>query len=211
MSQGDLDTLLAENLLVLEAHTALLGETEYRFQSELLRSAALLMVPFSERPKTHQRIAQWLATRRRLVVHSSTNEASWDIQEESAEVATLTAYHFRQAGNDVTAHPFLLSAALAKAEKGDHKPLESLLTLEVPPPLRAQSLLAHVQATWQRDAETALRYLEEVKAWLNLQPEGEHTDLRAECWRLESHLTETKAETEEVETTEQTDTLRIAS
>ena len=201
MSPGDLDTLLAEDLLVLEAHTALSGETEYRFQSELLRSAALLMVPFSERPQTHRRIARWLA--------AHTAEDGQIIQ--NAKLATLIAYHFKQAGDDAAAHPFLLGAALVAAQKGDHKPLESLLTLELPSPLRAQSLLAHVQATWQRDAETALRYLEEVRHWLDLQLEGEYIDLRAECGRLESHLTEIKAETEEVEITEQTNTLRIAS
>ena len=206
MSPGDLDTLLAEDLLVLEAHTALSGETEYRFQSELLRSAALLMVPFSERPQTHRRIAQWLVTHRRLAAHTAE-----DGQIIQAKIAPLIAYHFRQAGDDAAAHPFLLGAALVAAQKGDPKPLEFLLTLEVPPPLRAQSLLAHVQATWRRDAETALRYLEEVKRWLSSQPENEHAPLRAECGRLESHFTETKAETEEVEITEQTNTLRIAS
>ena len=200
MSQGDLDTLLAEDLLVLEAHTALSGETEYRFQSELLRSAALLMVPFSERPQTHRRIARWLAA-----------HTAEDGQVIQAKIATLIAYHFRQAGDDAAAHPFLLGAALVTAQKGDPKPLESLLTLEVPPPLRAQSLLAYVQAIWQRDAETALQHLEEVRHWLDLQLEGEYIDLRAECGRLESHFSETKAESEEVEIAEQTNTLRIAS
>ena len=168
-AQSDLETLLKENLLVLEAHTALPGETEYRFQSDLLRSAALLMVPLSERPKTHQHIANWLASR--------------NLVEEAkvADMEALTVHHFRQAGDDEAAHPHLLRAALAAAERGAYEPLETLSTLNVPPHLHAQSALAYVQAIGQEDAQIAFQRLEEVKAWLASEPEGKHEALRAQC------------------------------
>ncbi len=57
---ADVGVLLREDFLVPEADSSLPGETEFRFRSELLRRAALLMVPLSERPSLHRRIAQWL-------------------------------------------------------------------------------------------------------------------------------------------------------
>ncbi len=167
-AQSDLETLLKENLLVLEAHTALPGEPEYRFQSDLLRRAALLMVPLSERPKTHQHIANWLASR--------------DLVEETKieDIAALTVHHFRQAGDDEVAYPHLLDAALAAAERGVYEDLETLSVLNVPPHLHAQSALVYVQAMWQRDARTSSQKLEEVRAWLASQPEGEYEALRTQ-------------------------------
>ena len=168
-AQNDLETLLKESLLVLEAHTALPGEPEYRFQSDLLRSAALLMVPLSERPKTHQHIANWLASRRL-------------VEEVKAEdIAALTVHHFRQAGDDEAAYPHLLSAALAAAERGAYEGLETLAALNVPPHLHAQSALAYVQVIGREDTQTALQKLEEVRAWLASQPAGEHEALRTQC------------------------------
>ena len=167
-AQNDLETLLKENLLVLEAHTALPGETEYRFQSDLLRSAALLMVPLSERPKTHQHIANWLASR------SLVEEA------KVADIEALTAHHFRQAGNEEAAYPYLLNAALAAAERGAYDVFETLLALDLPPHLRAQSALAYVQFVWRDDARAALQKLEEVGAWLASEPGGDHGALRTQ-------------------------------
>jgi len=62
-SRADLGSLLAEDLLTQEAHSSLPGEVELRFRSELLRRAALLMVPFGERPALHLRVARWLGPR----------------------------------------------------------------------------------------------------------------------------------------------------
>src|SRR5690606_40967757 len=59
-SAEEIRSLVAENLLVKEPSSALPGETEYRFQSELLRNAVLRMIPFAERPHLHLRIASWL-------------------------------------------------------------------------------------------------------------------------------------------------------
>lgn len=60
---ADTDALLGEGFLLREATSSLPDETEFRFRSELLRRAALLMVPLSERPSLHARIAEWLAPR----------------------------------------------------------------------------------------------------------------------------------------------------
>lgn len=73
-SRADLEALLAEDVLVREEVSSLPGEVELRFRSELLRRAALLMVPLSERPALHLQIARWLAPRagpelRALVAH----------------------------------------------------------------------------------------------------------------------------------------------
>ena len=59
----DIEALLSEELLLKELYSSLPGETELRFRSELLRRAALLTVPLSERPSLHERIAEWLAPR----------------------------------------------------------------------------------------------------------------------------------------------------
>lgn len=180
-TQSDLETLLSENLLVLEAHTALPGESEYRFQSDLLRSAALLMVPLSERPKTHQHIANWLASR------SAVEEA------KTTHITALTTHHYRQAGDDEAAYPYLFSAALWAAQAGDYDALESLLTLDVPPPLYAQSALAYAQAVWQHDAQAALKKVEEVRVWLESEPQERHTALRTQRKLLEQLLTTDQA------------------
>ena len=62
-SGANVDVLLGEEFLLREAYSSLPDETEFRFRSELLRRAALLMVPLSERPSLHARIAEWLAPR----------------------------------------------------------------------------------------------------------------------------------------------------
>lgn len=56
----DADALLAQDFLLAVEPSRLSGERELRFRSELLRQAALLMVPLAERPTLHERIARWL-------------------------------------------------------------------------------------------------------------------------------------------------------
>ena len=62
-SGANIDDLLDEEFLVSETTSSLPEETELRFRSELLRRAALLTVPLSERPSLHERIAEWLDSR----------------------------------------------------------------------------------------------------------------------------------------------------
>lgn len=78
-SRADLGALLADDLLMREDTSSLPGEVELRFRSELLRRAALLMVPFSERPALHLRVARWLGPR------------------VGAELRALVEHHLREA------------------------------------------------------------------------------------------------------------------
>ncbi len=79
---ADIEALLSEELLAKELYSSLPGETELRFRSELLRRAALLTVPLSERPSLHERIAAWLAPR------------------VSDELASLLEHHYRESRAD---------------------------------------------------------------------------------------------------------------
>ena len=81
---AEVDALLSEEFLVREAYSSLPGETELRFRSELLRRAALLTVPLSERPSLHERIAEWLAPR------------------AAGELEPLLAHHTRESRADTT-------------------------------------------------------------------------------------------------------------
>lgn len=85
-SGADIDALISEDFLVRENPPSLPGETELRFRSELLRRAALLMVPLSERPSLHRRIARWLEPR-------------------SENLTELLVYHRREGGADTLTVP----------------------------------------------------------------------------------------------------------
>ena len=67
--------------------SSLPDETEFRFRSELLRRAALLMVPLSERPSLHGRIAQWLEQGFERGLEPRVPEA----------LSGLLEYHYREA------------------------------------------------------------------------------------------------------------------
>lgn len=82
---AQLGALLREDVLH-EVPSSLPGETELRFRSELLRRAALLMVPLSERPALHARVARWLEPR-------AAGEGA-----KRAGVAELLEVHRRAAG-----------------------------------------------------------------------------------------------------------------
>lgn len=62
-ARADLDALLNEDFLTRAETSSLPGEHELQFRSELVRRAALLMVPLSERPVLHEHIADWLEPR----------------------------------------------------------------------------------------------------------------------------------------------------
>ena len=76
----DVGALLNEDFLLREEPSSLAGETELRFRSEILRRAALLMVPLSERPSLHKSVARWLEPR------------------VSENLAELLSYHRREGG-----------------------------------------------------------------------------------------------------------------
>ena len=91
-ARAALDRMLAGNALLELPQSRIAGEVEFRFQSELLRHAVLRMVPFSDRPLSHLRIATWLEAR-----------APFELSE-------LIARHFRDGGSHDAAFPHYVAA-----------------------------------------------------------------------------------------------------
>lgn len=169
----EIPTLLDQELLVPTAESGIPGQPQFRFQSELLRSAAMRMVPFGERPDVHLRIASWLE------------------QNAPTEYAEETAHQFRLAGSHEAAHLHYMSAVERARAAGDRRRVDrlfqALAELEVAPELLAQSALAHAETSieWNdRAAATrllaaALEHLEEVDADACAEPLRAHEQLRA--------------------------------
>ena len=151
--QESLEQLVQENLLIAEATSGIAGEIEYRFQSELLRTAVLRMVPFSDRPPLHQRIASWLE------------------QHAPLSLSTLIGYHFEQAGYQEAAYPHYLAGADLAVSSGEFEQAfrlyEHLLGLNLEPELLVQGGLAYAQAALScGDKERAVGQLVVVESWL---------------------------------------------
>ena len=91
-ARAALDRMLEGNALLELPQSRIPGEVEFRFQSELLRHAVLRMVPFSDRPLSHLRIATWLEAR-----------APFELSE-------LIARHFRDGGSHDAAFPHYVAA-----------------------------------------------------------------------------------------------------
>ena len=127
-----LDALVEEGLLAEEGASSLPGEVEYRFQSELLRSAAERLVPYGDRGALHRRVALWLEQRAPL------------------ELSKLIGHHFEKAGMLEAAYPHYLAAAdsavTAHNLDAAFEIFEHLLALDLSPTLRAQGALAYAQA-----------------------------------------------------------------
>lgn len=124
--------LLEAKLLLKEPTPLIAGQSEYRFQSELLRRAALKLIPLGERAQLHLRIASWLER------HAPLN------------LSELVAEHFLAGGLPDAAYPYYLAAAeLELGRERFHAAFshyQKLLGLELPEPLRAQGALAYAQA-----------------------------------------------------------------
>jgi len=163
--EQDVDNLTQENLLVKEARTSIPGEIEYRFQSELLRHAALRMVPFGERPKQHLRIAAWLE------------------QHAPLDLSELIAHHFQAGGSPDAAYPHFLAAAdLAMSQKDEahaFEIFEKILELELPVDQLAQGTLAYAQAALsKRDNSLACQQLKAAERLIEACPEATRNELR---------------------------------
>lgn len=121
-----------ENLLVAQNSSAIQGEVEYRFQSELLRSAVSRMVPYADRPLLHLKIATWLEEHAPLVF------------------SELTARQFELGGSPDAAYGHYLAAADMAASRGEAGPTmrlyRALLDLELPAATLAEGALAYAQA-----------------------------------------------------------------
>lgn len=145
--------LTREDLLLAEPRSQLEGQAEYRFQSELLRTAVLRMVPFAERPALHLRTATWLE------------------QHAPLAMSALIGHHFEKAEAFEGAYPHYLSAAEVAAQRGEFERAfelyERLLGLELPPELLLQGMLAYAQAALSRgDVKLAVKQLHAAKPYL---------------------------------------------
>lgn len=167
--------LVAENLLVKQAGSSIPGETEYRFQSELLRNAVLRMIPYADRPLLHLRIATWLE------------------QHAPLSFAELTAEHFERGGSPDAAYAHFMTAADVAVTRGDDvhafELFERLLRLELTSPFLAEGTLAYAQAAIAaRDAARAERLLATAASHVERCPEEAKHDLQHVREQLEKDL-----------------------
>jgi predicted ATPase len=150
---GDVEVLLREKMLVGQTTSSIPDELEYRFQSEFLRNGLLRMIPFSERPVLHLRIAAWLERNAPLTF------------------SAMTAEHFALGGAPDAAYAHYLAAAdLATAQDDSARAFdlfERLLGLPIPPELLAEGSLALIQAALSLGAaERARAAFEQAEGYL---------------------------------------------
>ena len=174
-SSEEIRSLVAENLLVKEPSSALPGETEYRFQSELLRNAVLRMIPFAERPHLHLRIASWLELKAPL------------------EFAALTAEHFERGGSPDSAFDHFLTAAEQAVTEGDARRsfelFDRTLSQAVPAQMLAQGALASLQAALSADdSERATAALERAEKVLSRCDDDARRELEALLEQLKNEM-----------------------
>jgi class 3 adenylate cyclase len=155
--QEVLQELLQENILVPESSSSISEQGEYRFQSELFRSAVLRMVPFADRPLFHLQIASWLEKHAPL------------------SLSALIGYHFKEGKSFEAAYPHYLAAAdiAIQAERRDeaYSLFSTLLSLELPGHLLTQGSLAFAQAALtQQDVLKATEQLSIAAQWLEVCP-----------------------------------------
>ncbi len=165
--------LVDEDLLVREAHSTVPEDIEYRFQSELLRQAVLRMIPFSDRPLLHLRIATWLESHAPLTF------------------SELIAEHFERGGSPDAAYAHYLAAADQSAAQGDAERAddlyERLLGLDLSADLLAEGALAYANAALARgDRERAMAELTRARGWIAQSDEGERDELERVEQRLRS-------------------------
>ncbi len=167
----DITMLASEKLVVKQAGSTVPNEVEYRFQSELLRHAVLRMIPFSDRPILHLRIATWLE------------------QHAPLAFSELIAEHFeRGASADAAYAHFLAAADMAVASRDDARAddlFERLLALDVGPQMLAEGALSYAQAAVaRRDGRLALIQLGRAARWI----EGCGDEARDDLGRVRDQL-----------------------
>ncbi len=150
-----LQELLQENVLMRDAGPSIPEQSEYRFQSELFRSAVLRMVPFADRPLLHLQIASWLEKHAPL------------------SLSALIGHHFKEGHSFEAAYPHYLAAADNAVQAGNfeeaYKLFSTLLALELPVHLLAQGSLTYAQAALShRNPEKASVQLRFAEQWLEL-------------------------------------------
>jgi len=151
--------LVDQDLLVREAQSSIPEDIEYRFQSELLRQAVLRMIPFSDRPLLHLRIATWLESHAPLTF------------------SELIAEHFERGGSPDAAYAHYLAAADQAAASGDAERAddlyERLLGLDLGADLLAEGALAYANAALARgDRVRTMAELTRARGWIEQSGEG---------------------------------------
>lgn len=152
---NELQSLVQENVLLREGNSSLEGHNEYRFQSELFRSAVLRMVPYADRPLLHLQIASWLEKHAPL------------------SLSALIGHQFKEGQSLEAAYPHYLAAADNAVQESNseeaYKLFSTLLGLELPVHLLAQGSLAYAQAALsQKHASKAKEQLTFAEQWLEL-------------------------------------------
>jgi class 3 adenylate cyclase len=155
VSQGELQDLVQDNVLMRESSSIIPDQSEYRFQSELFRSAVLRMVPYADRPLLHLQIASWLEKHAPL------------------SLSALIGQQFKEGQSLEAAYPHYLAAADNAVQQGNleeaYKLFGTLLSLELPVHLLAQGSLAYAQAALsQQDSGKAKEQLAFAEQWLEL-------------------------------------------
>jgi class 3 adenylate cyclase len=171
----DIKTLQHGNLLLPQASSAIPGEVEYRFQSELVREAAVRMVPYADRPLLHLRIATWLE------------------QHAPLAFSELTAAQFELGGSPDAAYAHYLAAAELAASRGERQTTvrlyHALLDLELPAEMLAEGALAYAQAATSLGLlEPAQGALKRAKQLLAEAPSERRAPLLAVLERLQGDM-----------------------
>ncbi len=180
--EADIRALARENLIVAQSSSAIPNEVEYRFQSELVRNAALTMIPFAERPLLHLRIASWL--------------------EQYAPLAfsELTAAQFELGGSPDAAYAHYLAAAdlatVRREASASSRLFEALLRLPVPPDILAEGALAYAQAAFSLELpEVWRRALEQAETLVGQASADVRPSLRAVLAQLKQDASQLPART----------------
>ena len=173
--RADLRSLRDEDVLVRQPLSALPGETEYRFRSELLRHAVLEMTPNADRRDLHLHVASWLE------------------QQAPLAFSDVIAEHFERGGADDAAYAHYLAAAAeaeAAADVGSaERLLQRIAALDLPPDLRVQGALVYAQTAITRgDTELAGSQLDLAEATLARCEVDTCVQLRATVARLRDDL-----------------------
>ncbi len=115
-----LEEIVAKGLLNVVEESQIEHEQEYSFQSTLIHQAVLKMIPSSERPRQHLRIANWL-------------------EEYAPKMSELIARHFFMGNFHEAAYSHFVVAAETSARNGDfdktRQLFERVMSLELAPRL----------------------------------------------------------------------------
>ena len=150
--------ILAEGILIIEPSSSIAHETQYRFQSKLIHQAVLKMIPSTERPRIHLKIASWL-------------------EEYAPDKSAEIAQHFIKGNYQEAAYGHYLKLLEINAQAANIAAMNEyfniILRLELAPRLLAVACLKYVElAAGQKEFASASKALKESISFIN-RCEGE--------------------------------------